>query len=285
MRSFIGMDALESTPAGQGIQFPAAVRAAVEQRRSRPLALSVVAPVHDEAPNLERLHARVVEVLGAGAHWELVLVDDGSRDGSDTVIRKLIRRDAHVCGIFFERNCGQTAALAAGIHAARGALIATLDADLQNDPGDIPPMLACMHGHDAVVGYRVRRRDDLVRRLSSRIANDIRNRLSGDSIRDTGCALKVFRAEAIRRVTLFEGMHRFLPTLLRYEGFSVIEHPVAHHARTAGRSKYGIRNRAWRSFKDLLAVCWMRQRMLRLPVREISPLRLQSRAGDRRRSA
>jgi glycosyltransferase involved in cell wall biosynthesis len=152
---------------------------------------------------------------------------------------------------------------------ARGALVATLDADLQNDPADLPRMIERLGAHDAVVGYRVGRRDDFVRRASSRIANRIRNTLSRDSIRDTGCSLKVFRVEAIRSIPWFEGMHRFLPTLLRYRGFSVLEHPVSHHPRRAGKSKYGVRNRAWRAFRDLLAVRWMRGRMIRRPIREI----------------
>jgi hypothetical protein len=121
---------------------------------------------------------------------------------------------------------------------------------------------------DAVVGYRLKRNDDWLRRVSSRIANKIRNAISRDSIRDTGCSLKVFRAEAIRSIAMFDGMHRFLPTLLRYHGYRVLEHPVSHHPRTAGESKYGVRNRALRAFKDLLAVRWMRSRILELPIAE-----------------
>lgn len=233
------------------------------------VALSLVAPVYDEEDNLDPLHARVREVFGEGDDWELVLVDDGSRDRSPELIRGLAERDPRVTGVFFERNCGQTAAMAAGIQLARGELIATLDSDLQNDPGDLPAMIEALGEHDAVVGYRLRRNDDWLRRVSSRIANAVRNRISGDDIRDTGCSLKVFRAEAIRRVPLFEGMHRFFPTLLRYHGYSVAEHPVSHHPRVAGRSKYGVSNRAWRAFKDLLAVSWMRRRLIRIPVREL----------------
>ncbi len=122
-----------------------------------------------------------------------------------------------------------------------------------------------------MVGWRRERQDSLKRRLSSRLANAIRNRITGDSIRDTGCSLKLFRSEAIRSVALFEGMHRFLPTLLRQHGRSVVEVPVAHHPRAAGRSKYGVRNRAWRGFKDLLAVRWMGKRRLRHEVVEVHP--------------
>jgi glycosyltransferase involved in cell wall biosynthesis len=211
----------------------------------------------------------VVEVFGARDGWELILVDDGSRDRSPELIRALARRDPRVVGVFFARNCGQTAATAAGIQVARGRVIATMDADLQNDPGDLPAMLEMLPGHDAVVGWRRKRRDTFVRRASSRIANGVRNWISKDSIRDTGCSLKVFRAEAIQAIPLFEGMHRFLPTLLRYHGYSVLEHPVGHHPRAAGQSKYGVWNRVFRATKDLIAVRWMRARLLKLPIREV----------------
>jgi dolichol-phosphate mannosyltransferase len=238
-------------------------------RGTRPAAtglqLSLVVPIHDEAPNLAALHRRCCAALGASVRWELILVDDGSRDGSDELIRELEGRDPRVRGVYFARNCGQTTAIQAGIHASRAPLIATLDGDLQNDPADLAAMLAALGDNDAVVGYRTRRMDSWVRRASSRIANSVRNRLSGDSVRDTGCSLKLFRAEAVRSIPLFEGMHRFLPTLLRFHGYRVIEHPVSHHPRFAGRSKYGIRNRAWRAFVDLLAVRWMRSRIVRPP--------------------
>jgi glycosyltransferase involved in cell wall biosynthesis len=245
------------------------VRERFPARRSKAVELSLVAPVFDEAENVERLHARVVEVFGAQPNWELILVDDGSRDRSPELIRALTAKDPRVVGVYFARNCGQTAATAAGIHLARGKLIATLDADLQNDPGDLPAMIALMDGHDAVVGWRMKRRDTFIRRASSRIANRIRNWISKDTIRDTGCSLKVFRADAIQAIPLFEGMNRILPTMMRYHGFSVIEHGVGHHPRTAGTSKYGVWNRAFRALKDLIAVRGMRARLLRLPIREV----------------
>jgi glycosyltransferase involved in cell wall biosynthesis len=228
-----------------------------------------VAPVYNEVDNLERLHARVAEIFGARNGWELILVDDGSRDGSGDKIRELCRRDTRVVGVFFGRNRGQTAATAAGLQLARGELIATLDADMQNDPADLPAMIERLGEHAAVVGYRIKRNDNFVRRASSKIANRIRNWLSKDQIRDTGCSLKLFRAEAIQAMPLFEGMHRFLPTLLRYHGFAVLEHPVSHHPRTAGTSKYGVWNRAFRALRDLIAVRWMRSRLLKLPIVEV----------------
>jgi dolichol-phosphate mannosyltransferase len=243
-----------------------------ERWPSRPqLTLSLVAPVYDEEANLERLYNKVVEVFGTQIAWELVLVDDGSCDRSPDLIRDLCSRDPRVRGVFFARNCGQTAAISAGLQVASAELIATLDADLQNDPADLPRMIELLRGgqHDAVVGWRKKRNDTFVRRVSSKIANAVRNSISGDSIRDTGCSLKVFRREAIQAMPLFEGMHRFLPTLLRYHGYSVIETPVDHHPRIAGVSKYGVWNRAFKATKDLFAVRWMRRRRLLLPIREV----------------
>jgi glycosyltransferase involved in cell wall biosynthesis len=248
-------------------------RSASAAAPAAPLELSLVAPVYDERENLEPLYQRVVEVFGTEKRWELVLVDDGSRDGSGDAIRALAKRDPRVVGVFFAKNCGQTAATCAGIQLARGALVATLDADLQNDPADLPAMIARLPGHDAVVGYRLKRHDSFVRRASSRIANGIRNWISQDDIRDTGCSLKLFRAEAIQAIPLFEGMHRFLPTLLRYHGYSVVEQAVSHRPRVAGKSKYGVMNRAFRALKDLFAVRWMRGRLIRLPIREVTDAR------------
>jgi glycosyltransferase involved in cell wall biosynthesis len=241
------------------------VRAGAVVRTPR---LSVVAPAFNERDNVEPLYERVRDALDPVCAWELVLVDDGSVDGTAEAIRRLARRDTRVVGVYLKRNCGQTAATAAGLGRALGDLIATIDADLQNDPYDLPGMLARIDACDAVVGYRTRRHDGFVRRASSRVANGVRNRVTGDSIRDTGCSLKVFRAEAIRSVPLFEGMHRFLPTLLRYRGYAVVEHPVGHHPRVHGESKYGIGNRAWKAFKDLLVVRWMRDGMIRYDLRD-----------------
>ncbi|MEZ5979559.1 MAG: glycosyltransferase family 2 protein [Planctomycetota bacterium] len=243
-----------------------AVRAGrTREERGPALALSLVVPVFDEEANLERLHEEIRRTFDGRDDYELILVDDGSRDRSREIVRELVARDPRVRGLFFRSNCGQSAAITVGFRNARGAVVATLDADLQNDPRDLPDMLETLarSGADAVVGYRVNRRDTFVRRISSKIANGIRNRISRDTIRDTGCSLKVFRNEAINTIPMFDGMHRFLPTLLRYHGFEVLEHPVNHRPRTGGVSKYGIRNRALRALRDLIAVRWMRSRILR----------------------
>jgi glycosyltransferase involved in cell wall biosynthesis len=231
--------------------------------------LSLVVPAYNEEESLRALYARIAETLGERLRWELILVDDGSSDRTAERATALSKKDARVRAASLVRNSGQTTATRVGIEMARAPLIATLDADLQNDPADLPAMIDVLGENPdvhAVVGYRMVRRDTWLRRVSSRIANAVRNRLSGDDIRDTGCSLKVFRAAPLKRMPLFEGMHRFLPTLLRFHGYHVVEHPVSHRPRMAGESKYGVLNRAWVAFKDLLAVRWMRNRIVRTDV-------------------
>ena len=230
---------------------------------SHPIDLSVVAPVFNERENLKSLVDELLAVLRPSPHtFEIVLVNDGSRDGSAEAIDALAATSPEVRGIHFKANCGQTAAFHAGFKEARGAIVVTIDADLQNDPRDIPALLQALEGHDAAVGYRRERRDGMVRRIASKIANAVRNRVSGDDIIDTGCSLKAFRADALREIKLFKGMHRFLPTLIRLEGRSVVQIPVNHRPRLSGTSKYGVWNRVFRSSADLLAVRWMKSRRL-----------------------
>jgi glycosyltransferase involved in cell wall biosynthesis len=226
--------------------------------------VSLVLPVFNEEESLEPLHREIREVMdGLGEDYEVIFVDDGSTDGSPGRLRRLAEDHAQVRVIRFRRNAGQTSAFDAGFRAASGEVVVTLDADGQNPPAEIPKLLAALGPEvDAVVGYRAERADSAWRRMQSRIANGIRNRISGDSIRDTGCSLKAFRTEQLRRLRLFDGMHRFLPTLVRMEGARVVEVPVAHRPRERGASKYGMVNRALRAFLDLLAVRWMRKRRL-----------------------
>lgn len=221
----------------------------------------MVIPVCDERDNLEPLH-RELDAALAELRVEFVYVDDGSRDGSAEVLAALAKRDDRVRVLRFARNCGQTAALAAGFRAARGEVVATLDADLQNDPADLPRLLAALERADVVNGVRVGRQDSFVRRLSSRIGNGFRNWLTHEDVSDVGCSLRVMRASFLRRAKLYRGMHRFLPTLLRMEGARVIELPVRHRPRRHGRSKYGIANRLFVGVADVLAVRWMQSRRL-----------------------
>jgi dolichol-phosphate mannosyltransferase len=239
---------------------------------SGPVDLSLVVPVYNERDNLPLLVEEIARAL-AGRRYEIVAVDDGSTDGSLDVLKTLKRTRPELHVLAFAENAGQTAAFAAGFAAARGSVIVTLDADLQNDPADVAALVEELErsGAAAVAGYRVDRRDTAWKRLQSRIANGVRNRLNRETIRDTGCSLKAFRVEALRAVPLFNGMHRFLPTLIRMRGGRVSEVPVRHRARRFGRTKYGMWNRVFRAFLDALAVRWMQRRALRYRVREDLP--------------
>lgn len=237
-----------------------------------PVELSIVVAVHDERENLEPLVRELNELLDPVASGvEILLVDDGSRDGSSESIARLAREHAHVRGIHLRERRGQTAAFDAGFKSARGRCVVTMDGDLQNDPRDIARLVAALDDHDAAVGYRTRREDSWVRRVSARIANAVRNRVTGDDIIDTGCSLKAFRRDCLKGLKLYHGMHRFLPTLLRMEGCRVAQLPVDHRPRRASRSKYGIANRLFASFTDLLVVRWMQKRRLDYEVEEREP--------------
>lgn len=225
--------------------------------------LSVVVPFYDERDNVAALHAEVVAALaGVGGGFECVYVDDGSRDGTGEALAKLAAEDARVRVISFPENRGQSAALDAGFRAARGEVIATLDGDGQNDPADLPRLLAALSNADVVNGVRAQRRDAWQRRLASRVANGLRNWATAERVSDVGCSLRVMRAPFVRRVKLERGLHRFLPTLLRLEGARLAELPVRHRPRRAGRSKYGIANRLLPALADLLAVRRMIERRL-----------------------
>jgi glycosyltransferase involved in cell wall biosynthesis len=229
----------------------------------------VVVPVFDERDSLETLQRELTAALAdVPGGVEFVYVDDGSRDGSAERLADLAKRDGRIRVLRFVENSGQTAAFAAGFDAARGEVVATLDADLQNDPADLPRLLAALDGADVVNGVRQGRRDGLVRKLSSRIGNGFRNWMTRESVTDVGCSLRVMRAAHLRRVKLYRGMHRFLPTLLRLEGARVIELPVSHRPRRHGRSKYGIANRIFVGLEDVFAVRWMQKRQLRFRLRE-----------------
>lgn len=225
--------------------------------------LSVVVPIFNESENLPILQKEIEDAL-ADKSFELVFVDDGSTDGSVGQIRPA----AHVRVIEFESNQGQSAAMIAGIASARGQVIALLDGDLQNDPADIPKLVAAIGADaDLVCGYRVRRADTMVKKLTSRIANFIRSRVTGDGVRDTGCTLKAMRRECADALVPFKGVHRFIPALIKNAGFRVVEVPVNHRARRFGVSKYGLGNRALRATTDMLGVCWLQSRRLQYRIK------------------
>jgi dolichol-phosphate mannosyltransferase len=223
--------------------------------------VSLVVPIYNEQQNLKPLAREITAALATStAGYEVLFVDDGSTDGSVDVLRELAARDSRLRPVFLPRHAGQSAALSAGFAAALGGVVVTLDADLQNDPADIPTLLSHLEDADLVSGIRTRRNDTWVRRLSSAIANRVRRTVLGDSIQDIGCSLKAYRAPFLEHVPDFDGMHRFLPALVQLAGARVIQVPVNHRARRHGHSKYGVNNRLWRGLVDLWAVRWMVRR-------------------------
>ena len=228
--------------------------------------LSVVIPLFNEEDNIATLQKELDAALADIEH-EIVFVDDGSKD--QTLAR--VQRGPTVRVIEFEKNTGQSAAMYAGIHAAKGDIIALLDGDLQNDPADIPRLLAEIEkGADLVCGYRASRKDTFSKRLTSRIANFVRSRFTRDGVRDTGCTLKAMRRECREALVPFYGMHRFIPALVKGMGYKLVEIPVNHRPRIAGVSKYGFGNRAWKATMDMFAVRWMLSRQIKIRIRRES---------------
>jgi dolichol-phosphate mannosyltransferase len=231
---------------------------------TRSPAISVVVPVFNEEESLSALQAELRLAL-AGFDHEIVFVDDGSTDQSVAKIEAA----PHVWVLRFEKNTGQSAALYAGLKAARGRIIVTIDSDLQNDPADIPHLLAQIDkGVDLVCGYRTQRRDTVIKRLTSRIANFVRSRYTRDGVRDTGCTLKAMRRECVAALVPFKGMHRFVPALVKGAGFRIVETPVNHRPRKFGVSKYGLGNRALRATTDMFGVRWLLSRRLNYKIRD-----------------
>lgn len=225
--------------------------------------VSFVIPVYNEAENIPTLYGELHQVAETlGSPYEIVFVNDGSTDGSRELLAGLARDDERVRCLSLNRNFGQSAAFAVGFRAATGDVVVTMDADLQNDPADIPTMLARYGDYDMVTGWRHNRRDTLAKRVGSKIGNFVRNRLTRETIHDTGCSLKVMRAEQVKRLKMYRGLHRFLPTLMRLEGARVLEVKVNHRPRLHGVSKYTNLRRAVEGFQDLLAVRWMMKRHL-----------------------
>ncbi len=237
----------------------------------RGIHLSVVAPAHNEMDNLPRLLEEIAAALAKLEHsWEVIITDDASTDGTAAVLQDLRKKYPPLRVLSMRQRSGQTAAVDAALRHARGTFVAMLDADLQNDPADIPRMLDLLQAQpcDFVNGWRANRRDPWIRLVSTRVANRVRNWLTHEQIHDSACGLKVFRRECIDRLKLFNGMHRFLPTLVKMEGYRVIEVPVNHRPRTAGKAKYGVLNRVFKALRDALAVRWMQQRTIRYECRE-----------------
>jgi len=232
----------------------------------QPVKLSIVVPMHNEEENVQPLCREVREAMAGFPHrWELILVDDASTDQTRSRINEELAQDTRIRLVPLGRRRGQSGALCAGFARARGELIGTVDGDLQNDPRDIPVLAEALLKQkvDMVTGWRRKRHDNVVRRISSRVANWTRNLVTGDKITDVGCSTRVFRRACLLRVPLFfDGMHRFFPTLFRMSGYTVVEAPVNHRPRLRGRAKYGVWNRLWRGIRDLFGVRWLKDRFL-----------------------
>lgn len=227
-------------------------------------AVSVIVPVYNEEENVSILQAELRAALRGFDH-ELIFVDDGSAD--QTVAR--IEPASNVRLLRFEKNAGQSAAMYAGLQAARGTILVLIDGDLQNDPADIPKLVdEISRGADLVCGYRALRRDTRVKRLTSRIANAVRSRYTKDGVRDTGCSLKAMRRECVSALIPFKGMHRFIPALIKDAGYRLVEIPVNHRPRRFGQTKYGLGNRAVRATTDMFGVRWLLSRRLDYKIRE-----------------
>ena len=226
--------------------------------------VSVVVPLYNEEENVSILQRELTDAL-TGLDYEIILVDDGSRD--KTVSR--IMPDPRIRVLRFEKNAGQSAAIFAGLQAVRSEIAVLIDGDLQNDPADIPRLLTeFWHGADLVCGYRAQRKDTVVKRITSRVANFVRSRFTRDGVRDTGCTLKAMRRDCIAALVPFKGMHRFIPALVKDAGYRLVEIPVNHRPRRFGQSKYGLGNRAARATIDMFGVRWLLSRRLDYKVRE-----------------
>jgi len=229
-------------------------------------AVSVVVPLFNEEENVPILQGELTTAL-SGLDYEIIFVDDGSVDGT----ARRIAPDPRVRLVQFERNAGQSAAMYAGLNSARGEIAILIDGDLQNDPADIPKLLAEIErGADLVCGYGAQRKDTVVKRITSGVANFVRSRFTKDGVRDTGCTLKAMKRECITVLLPFKGMHRFIPALVKGAGYRLVEVPVNHRPRKFGQSKYGLGNRALRATMDMFGVRWLLSRRLNYKVREDS---------------
>jgi dolichol-phosphate mannosyltransferase len=228
-----------------------------------PAEVSILVPVFDEEANIVPLADQVTQAFAQESRlWELVFVDDASLDQTWRRIQESHQRDPRVRGVRHQRNAGQSAAFWTGLRATTGPIVATLDGDLQNDPADLPRLLAALTDADFVCGVRLNRRDSWLRRVSSDVARRARRLALGADFQDTGCFLRVFRRTALERILPFNGWHRFLPVLVHGTGARVLEVPVNHRPRAAGVSKYGVWNRLGRGLYDLVGVGWYLNRRL-----------------------
>jgi glycosyltransferase involved in cell wall biosynthesis len=238
------------------------------------VALSIIIPVKDEGENIDILGNEInMAMENVTLPWECIWIDDGSTDTTVGELKKLSACDARHRLVILARNFGQSAALSVGFQNATGDILVTLDGDGQNDPADIPRLIEKLqkHGADMVNGVRQKRHDSFIRKISSRIANNFRDWVTGDRVTDVGCSVRVFKRECVKGIPVFKGMHRFLPTLVRMQGYThIMESLVNHRPRVRGKTKYGIQNRLWVGLADLAAVKWMQSRLVFPEVQSIT---------------
>jgi len=234
---------------------------------------SIIIPIKDEEENIRDLYNEINMAMNRiDKEWECIWIDDGSEDKSLEILKELSKKDKRHKFISFEQNMGQSAALYAGFKFARGKIFLTIDGDGQNDPNDFLLLLDVMKQKkvDFVTGYRKNRQDSNIKKISSKIGNFFRNLITGKTVKDAGCAIKVFKRECVEFLPPFKGMHRFLASIIHYQGFSWAEIPVTHRPRKKGTSKYNISNRLWVGIMDLIGIWWFKKRTFRYKISEIS---------------
>lgn len=233
---------------------------------------SCVVPAYNEEGSLPLLREELLPVLRElSKPFELVIVDDGSSDRTLEILKEYLQEIPELVVIAFDRNYGLSSAIDAGFKAARGEVIISLDCDLQNDPKDIPRLIEKLDEADMVLGWRAKRKDPFIKRASSKIANAVRNRFSKEQVHDSTCPLKVLKREVFLSFKMFNGLHRFLPTLAKLEGYTITEVRVAHQLRREGKSKFGVWNRLFKGLSDLRTVRWMKKNTLRYKAKRVEP--------------
>lgn len=231
--------------------------------------VSVVIPAHNEAENLPILIGQIAATQPiVGTPFEIIVIDDHSSDDTQRILQRLSQDHPNLVTARMARQSGQSSALAAGFDLAQSEIVVTLDADLQNDPADIPRLIAALDHAELAIGWRHDRKDTWSKRWISKVANTVRNWMTGECVRDTGCGLKAFKRSCLRQIHRFDGMHRFFPTLVKMHGCRVVEIPVSHRPRTHGKTHYNLLNRSLRPMADLLAVRWLQKRTIRYELQE-----------------
>lgn len=233
---------------------------------------SIVIPLKNEEGNVKELIEEIEPVMTSlGDPWELICIDDGSTDHTLSILDELSKKKPYLHTIVFQDNFGQSSAFDAGFKTAKGEFVISLDGDRQNDPADIPKLVQVVPEYDLVCGIRKKRKDTIVKKVTSFLANQVRRRVCKDGIEDTGCSLKIYRRECLHTIKMYHGMHRFLPALFQIEGYRVGQIPVNHRERICGRTKYNFFNRSLNTVADMLAVRWMIKRKLHYQIKRKSP--------------